>query len=105
MLKRIINPEISMLGGIAAGLAYKLGIPLWSSRIGFIVLGLIFNVLTPFIYILGWIFLPKLFVSERDFVLKTKHKNQVTSPFDETPFAKKQDIQDAKIIEEKEFNK
>lgn len=70
-LKRIVNPEISMIGGVGAGIAYALGLPSWLVRGLMIILLVPFSVLSVFIYLLAWMFLPKLFVTEENFEKRT----------------------------------
>lgn len=70
-LKRIVNPEISMIGGVGAGIAYSLGLPSWLVRGVMIILLVPFSVLSVFIYLLAWMFLPKLFVTEENFEKRT----------------------------------
>lgn len=70
-LKRIVNPEISMIGGVGAGIAYALGLPSWLVRGVMIMLLVPFSVLSVVIYLLAWMFLPKLFVTEENFEKRT----------------------------------
>lgn len=92
-LKRIVNPEISMIGGVGAGIAYALGLPSWLVRGVMIILLVPFSVFSVFIYLLAWMFLPKLFVTEENFEKRTnllkKEINLETNTFQENNQAQK----------------
>lgn len=69
-LKRI--PEKGIIGGVAAGIAYFFGWPLWLVRLTMAVLILGGLHFMPVLYILMWIFVPKIEKVPEDFDAVTK---------------------------------
>lgn len=69
-LKRI--PAKGMIGGVAAGIAYFFGWPLWLVRLVMAILILGCIQFMPVFYILLWIFVPKAEAAPEDFDAVTK---------------------------------
>ncbi len=69
-LKRI--PEKGIVAGICAGIAYHLGSPLWVVRLVTAVLFITRAHFIPALYILLWIFVPKMEKAPADFDVITK---------------------------------
>lgn len=76
MLKRITNSHIKEVGGVCAGISYYLESPVWAVRLAMIVLLFVFFPIL-FVYLLAWMFLPELDVSESEFNEKTRPKKYV----------------------------
>lgn len=67
MLTRMTNPDISILGGVLSGIAFRLGINTWFVRMVFLI-SLFFFFLTPsLIYLALWVLLPKQNLSKEEF--------------------------------------
>jgi phage shock protein C len=57
--KRLYRDESNkMLGGVCAGLAEYFGIDVTLVRIGFVLVGLLTHVFTPFWYLILWAIMP-----------------------------------------------
>ena len=69
-LKRI--PEKGIIAGICAGIAYYLGAPLWIVRLITAILFITGAHFIPALYILMWIFVPKMEKAPEDFDVITK---------------------------------
>lgn len=67
MLTRITNPEISVIGGVLAGIAYKLKFPTWIIRVAFVILLFITFFLPVVIYLVLWGTLPIQYISKEDY--------------------------------------
>jgi phage shock protein PspC (stress-responsive transcriptional regulator) len=75
-LFRIKEKEISIIGGVLAGLAYKLELESWKVRIPYIVL-CVYSTTAPYaiiLYLLAWVFLPKKIISKEEYLNKTNKK-------------------------------
>lgn len=67
MISRMSNPEISIVGGVLAGLAYRVGLPTWMLRVGFIV-SLFFTLsLSLIVYLILWVIMPTQHISKEEF--------------------------------------
>lgn len=64
-LRRI--PKKGIVGGVCAGIAYYLGAPLWLVRLATAVLFVVGIHFVPLLYILMWIFVPKMEKVPEDF--------------------------------------
>jgi phage shock protein PspC (stress-responsive transcriptional regulator) len=69
-LRRI--PEKGIIAGVAAGIAYFFGWPLWIVRLVLAVLILGGFSFAPLLYLLAWIFVPKMERVPEDFDSITK---------------------------------
>ena len=67
MISRMSNPEISIVGGVLAGLAYRVGLPTWMLRVGFIV-SLFFTLsLSLIVYLILLVIIPTQHISKEEF--------------------------------------
>lgn len=67
MISRMSNPEISIIGGVLSGLAYRIGVPTWTLRIAFIA-SLFFTFFLSFIvYLILWVIMTPQHISKEDF--------------------------------------
>lgn len=65
-------PAKGIVGGVAAGIAYFFAWPLWIVRIVMAILIISGMHFTPILYILMWIFVPKIEKTPEDFDAVTK---------------------------------
>lgn len=61
-LARIDNSQFKVLGGVAAGIAYTLGVAPWIVRLVFALSAVCFFGASVLIYIILWLILPKIMV-------------------------------------------
>ena len=100
MIKRIINPEISIVGGVAAGIAYRFGISALAIRLVFALTTIFFFPFPVIIYGLLWWLAPKQYISKTDYVIKTENNNEIKSPYTN----KNSKVTDVEIKDIKEKN-
>ena len=67
MLTRITNSDISILGGVLSGIAFRLGISTWIVRLVFLVSLFFFFLLPSLVYLALWVMLPKQNLSKEEF--------------------------------------
>ena len=67
MISRITNPEITIVGGVLAGLAYRMGLPTWTLRVAFILSLFITLSASLIIYLVLWVVMPPKYISKEEF--------------------------------------
>ena len=67
MLTRMTNPEISILGGVLSGIAFRLGISTWIVRMVFLISLFFFFLMPSLVYMALWVLLPKQNLSKEEF--------------------------------------
>jgi phage shock protein PspC (stress-responsive transcriptional regulator) len=77
-LYKIKSKNISVVGGVLAGIAYEYGFQTWKIRVPCLLLFIFYYTMPyiTFLYFLGWIFLEKKEIDEEEFFTKTKQPNK-----------------------------
>lgn len=72
MISRMSNSELSMAGGVIAGLSYRVGVPTFILRLLFILSLFFFSFVSLAVYLFLWVFMPPKYISKENFNIRVR---------------------------------